>query len=77
MARIITVSMTAAEYERYQEFKGAEATKKSTETQMKIQQQQARQLAESVEQTFGSIQNVGILGDSAARALELAREVLS
>ena len=77
MAGTITVSMTVAEYERYQDFKGAEATKKSMEAQMKLQQQQARQLAECVEQTFGNIQNIAILGNSAAHALELAREVLS
>lgn len=72
-----TVTMTAAEYDRYLAFKGAEATVKSTGTQMEYVLGKLRELAESVVQGLGNVKNVGVLGDGAQRALELARDALS
>lgn len=74
---IRTVQMNEEEYEHFRHVQGLEKTYKSTMAQMKIQQKQARELAESVVNLFETIENPEALGISAARALELARDVLT
>ena len=74
---IRTVQMNEEEYEHFQHVQGLEKTYKSTMAQMKIQQKQARELAESVVKMFGEIENLKALGGSPAQALELAQDVLT
>lgn len=78
---MITVQMTREEYERYQEFCGAEKTVASMRAQMTIQQRQAQSLAENVllgldERILTDEVNIADVS-AARRAIAAACEIVS
>ena len=78
---IRTVRMTEEEYENFQHVKGLENTLCSTITQMKLQQKQAKELAENVIAALGDakgdVRKVDFACSAAVKALSIAHDVLT
>lgn len=76
----MTVTMTAAEYAKYKEFRGAEKTVASVRAQMAIAQKNWERLAAAVRAAADKRLDgteIHIVGEQAEKVLALADEILS